>query len=54
MKYELNCEHDGTILTKEDTKAGIIYKCKKCNCIYRLILARNDNTCWAKRFPVKV
>ena len=53
MKYELKCEHDQNTLVKEETIAGIIYRCKKCNCVYRLMIAHNDNICYNKRFPVK-
>jgi hypothetical protein len=51
MKYELKCEHDNTVLKQEETIAGIIYTCSKCLCVYRLMIAKNDNKCWAKRFP---
>jgi hypothetical protein len=53
LKYELECEHDKGILKMEDTKAVKIYRCPKCNCIYCIGIAKNDNACWAKRFPVK-
>jgi predicted RNA-binding Zn-ribbon protein involved in translation (DUF1610 family) len=53
MKYEFTCEHDKGVLKLEKTNSGSIYTCPKCGCVYRLMIARNDNKCWAKRFPVK-
>lgn len=50
----LTCEHDQAKLKEEKTKAGIIYICPKCNCVYRVIVAKNDKDCWNKRFPAKV
>jgi hypothetical protein len=49
----LQCEHDKTKLVETKTKAGTIYKCKTCGCLYRLMLVVNDKVCWSKRFPVK-
>jgi hypothetical protein len=40
-------------LIEEKTKAGTIFRCKKCGCVYRLMVAVNDKVCWNIRFPVK-
>lgn len=53
MKYELQCTHEGAILKREETNAGIIFRCPKCDCVFRLNEAHNDTKCWNKRFPVK-
>jgi len=51
MKYDLKCEHDEAPLKREETIAGIVYKCPKCECLYRLMVAKTNNACYAKRFP---
>lgn len=49
----LTCEHDDTKLKEEKTKSGTIYRCGKCLCTYRLMVAVNNKDCWNKRFPIK-
>lgn len=49
----LLCEHDKTKLKEEKTKSGIIFRCPKCKCTFRLMSAVNDKDCWNKRFPIK-
>ena len=50
----LTCEHDNAKLKEEKTNAGIIFRCPRCLCVYRLMVANNDKKCWNKRFPIKI
>lgn len=49
----LYCQHDKAKLKQEKTNAGIIYRCQKCHCVYRMMIVTNDKDCWNKRFPAK-
>ena len=49
----LRCQHDDTKLREVIGKAGTIFICSKCKCVYRLMVAVNDRDCFNKRFPPK-
>ena len=50
----LSCEHDNKKLKEQKGRAGIVYFCPSCKCVYRVMIVTNDRDCWNKRFPAKV
>jgi hypothetical protein len=48
---ETKCTHCNTPFVWEKVENGYLTHCKKCKCVFRVVLCNYDSTCFAKTHP---